>query len=140
MVAQRVGDAGGIAVGVVAVVGGLVLGTDGFRQSAEAVKDLCAGTGQVVGGIGDLAAEAVAHVIQGVIDMVAQCIGDAHQPVGVIVAVGYRGGIRQGDFDQRCTSDDSFLLPEIPVFGDKTAAGKLIAVSIFKHQNVGHKC
>lgn len=115
MVAQRIGNAGGIAVGVVAVVGGLVLGAYGFRQSAEAVKNLRLGTGQVVGGIGDLAGEMVTHFIQGVIDMVAQGIGNADQPVGVVVAVGNGRGVRQGDFDQRCTSGDSFSLPEIPV-------------------------
>jgi hypothetical protein len=47
--------------------------------------------------------------------MVAQCIGNADQPMGVIVAVDNGGSIRQGDFDQRCTSGDSFSLPEILV-------------------------
>lgn len=44
-----------------------------------------------------MAGEMVTHFIQGVIDMVAQCIGNTYQLVGIIVAVSQIGSRVRND-------------------------------------------
>ena len=96
----RVGEAGAVAVGVVAELGGLAERTQAFLHSAKAVEHRALGFGGAAVGVFQHLLGDVAHQVQGVVDFVAEAVADGGQAVGGIVDKTGIGAIRQGEFGE----------------------------------------
>ena len=81
----RVGEAGEVAVGVVAELAGLALRAQAFLQAAKGVEHGALGFGDAAVRVFDHLLGDVAHQVRGVVDFVAEVVADGGQAVGTYI-------------------------------------------------------
>ena len=84
---------GWVAAGVVGVGTGVVVGVDGLDEPAQLVVDLLLAVLQGARGVLYLRRQAVAQVVQGVVEAVASAVFDADQAIGRVVVIAQQAAL-----------------------------------------------